>query len=92
MEVKYEVTIAQLPNNIVAMVLTNEIKSMSQLKEMGKEISNMLHDVTPCLTSGMHGIKAFLKFSFCSKMHKLKACFLAIKCVTKLWDGIRMSY
>jgi hypothetical protein len=38
MEVKYEVTMAQLPKNIVAMVLTNEIKSMSQLKEMGKEI------------------------------------------------------
>jgi hypothetical protein len=38
MEVKYEVIIAQLPKNIVAMVLKNEIKSMSQLKEMGKEI------------------------------------------------------
>ncbi len=38
MEVKYEVTITQLPKNIVAMVLTNEIESISQLKEIGKEI------------------------------------------------------
>jgi hypothetical protein len=61
MEVKYEVTLGQLPKNIVAMVLTNEIKSTS-------EFGNMLNDATLCLTSGMHGIKTFRQISFCSKM------------------------